>query len=523
MINRYLLLSLLGMCCNLLYGQVCNEASRYLDYVFDEADIEVTSIPFASFAATDLWNNGDTSSNCFKPTNYLTLETDGRFTMLMDVYRPSSLVDECVDRPAILFLHGGGYAHISGNRTGTNPVLFGTELARRGFVVFVMDYRKGWDIRNALSGISAPPVLEIPLLPGCQNCPCDGSECDDFSFVLATYRMVQDVKAAHREIILNSNVFAVDPSQVHYWGASTGSVGMAHAAYGGEAYANYENAFGESLMDIAGDIDAFGAMPPTGMWPQQPASIHLLSGAIKDLDYIDANDDVPAFFSHGSRDEAVPYCSGRILDMKYSGVNDFTLHLGVQGPGRMYRRFLDLADHETVAQLYTYNGLFHSFTPVLGNTNLNLNCEELRSLTAFLSPALAFTKEIVFDGERQNEHHRVPNAAATIASCNFIREDTSTQCAPLITSWQDVPRQLSINVYPNPGTGQFVLTIPSGLTRVQLANEVKLHDPLGRLVWHSFLSQQDLEERRVELLLNHIPPGVYWLQWGSFSKKVILQ
>lgn len=514
---KVLLLLLAGlMGLSTLVAQACVNAGRYVDPIFEETEIQLSEERFVVFDSTDLWLNGD-SSNCFTTTNYLSPTTDGQFEMYLDVYQPDPSLDGCTQRPAILFMHGGGYAHIAGNKRGGNPTDMALEVARRGYVVFVIDYRKGWDIREAQAQ-NSNPNFPTPLLPGCQNCPCDGPDCDDFSFVLATYKMAQDVIAAHKYLVANQAGFGIDPTQIHYWGSSTGAVGVAHAAYGGAAFASLEDSNGNSLEELAGTLDAYGPLPAQG-WPQKPASVHLLAGAIKDFNFIDAEDDVPIFFSHGSRDESVPYCQGRILSMRYTEVPDPFANLGLYGPGTMYQRFVELNDPETRAHLYTYNGLFHSFTPLVGSNNLNLNCLELRSLESFLQPAFEFTKARFEGMALQNEHHRTTNANNLLATCNVIRQDEDTQCNPILSAQEATLEELDLRLFPNPARAQ--ATISWAGDHTISAAEISLYDLSGR-VYPLEIGTSQSYQRAIDLDLTKLPSGAYYLRIGALSRFLIV-
>lgn len=498
----YLFLFLLTI--SSLRAQDCTDDQRYIDPIFEESDIEIEEIPFAHFAPSDLWNNGDTSSDCFKPTEYLELNQDGTFTMSMNIYYPSSTVDICTNRIAILFMHGGGYAHNSGNKDGDIPQAIAMEAAKRGFVAVTMDYRKGWDIKEAI----------FPISTGSQNCPCDG-DCDQFSFMLATYKMAQDVKTAHHKMILEANNFGFDPSQIHYWGASTGAVGVVHAAYGGFAFEDYTNDDGDSLKNLAGDLDAF-IDDPIPSWPIKPAGAHLLAGAIRDYSFIE-DEHIPIILTHGTIDQVVHYCSGTILDMIYNNPGSLYKHLIVYGAGKMYYQFLNLNSNTTIAHLYSYNGLYHDFTNVFENGELDNNCNQRTELTDFLSPAFSFCKDILNEVPMQNEHHRFTNASFNNQDCISIRQDTSTQCQPIVISTNELASndKNTFSVFPTPS---------SGMVTIQEIGEIdskviEVWDKLGRLI----LSQKTPSfNTDFQLDLSSFPDGMYFIKWGRQAKKILV-
>lgn len=162
MIKLFLPFVLLVTIFSPIISQVsCDEPQRYLDHIFDEVDLEVSESVFANFTSDQLWNNGDTTANniCFDPRNYLTPMSNGTWDMSMTVFKPKDVVDNCDQRASIVFLHGGGYAHLPGNNTSTNAVQGCIDLALRGYVVSLINYRKGWDIRKALNSFGLGPLL----------------------------------------------------------------------------------------------------------------------------------------------------------------------------------------------------------------------------------------------------------------------------------------------------------------------------------------------------------------------------
>ena len=495
-------------------SQPCGNAERYLEPIFEENEITVTEIPFATFQPEDLWANGDTSNTCFPVQNYLDLNTNGSFTMKMDIYQPDPDIDNCEERLTIVFLHGGGYAHISGNKRGSTPVGIAMYAARLGYVVAVLDYRKGWDIAEATNPLCAP------LLPGCQNCGCDGPECEQFTFALATYRMAQDMKAGHKKLINVAGDFGIDINNIHYWGTSTGGVGIMSAAYGGEDMEQYMDDHGNTMRDLAGPLDRFGEEVPAGT-NLDPKGVHIISGAIADLNWIQPNDHIPLMMTHGSKDEAVPYCTGRILDMKYNCTNNVN-HLLVYGPGKIYRQLNCLGAEGMKGHLYTYNGLYHSLTifPTVNTTEFN--CNEADTQEEILAPGFAFCRNIWEGGNIENEHHRFVNAATDNVECNIVREDTSTQCGyvncELTVADHEVFNLEKYTVFPNPNNGD--LNISFSKNNFYL-NKIELFNLTGKLVYsEKYMRAGETFYANIK----HLPSGLYFIRINEgVPGKVILE
>ena len=504
-----------------LFGQDCHDAFRFTNVIFSEDDIEMSEMPFAQFAPNNLWNSGDTSSACFKPTKYLDLQNDGSFIMSMNVYRAKSSVDPCMNRPVIIYVHGGGYAHLSGAKDDIQHHEFALDAARRGFVIAVINYRKGWDIRDALAKESIPPLLEFPLLPGIQSCACDDG-CDPFSFMRITYQMAQDIIAAH-SVIANRHVsLGLNPDKIFYWGVSTGAIAAMHAAYGGRDFEDYPDDNGIPLKEYEGSLDAFRDPVITSV-PIMVAGVHTLAGAIRDFNWIQADDDVPMMMSHGSVDEAVRYCSGSILNMKYRNSNNHLKHLGLVGPGKIYRQFNCIGDQQTVAHLYTYNGLYHSFTNMPNGTTVANNCNQRDEAREFFEPAFAFHKTIFDDNSLSNEHHRFLNASQNNTDCNIVREDTSTQCNVVDCSQSvaihTIKSHFNGSVYPNPTNRTLTIEWNQPVSESHILH---LKNIDGRL--HYSRSLDHLSGQKLSIDVAHLPSGLYVLLLDNqVLRKIVIQ
>ncbi len=124
----------------------------------------------------------------------------------MDVYEPVG--DDNDARPLVIYLHTGNFlpqpqfCSIGGNRDDDTVVEIAERLAKRGYVVAVVDYRLGWN-------------------------PAASSQQDrTFGLINAAYRGVQDARTAVRyfkkEAAENSNPFKVDTDKITYFGQGTG-------------------------------------------------------------------------------------------------------------------------------------------------------------------------------------------------------------------------------------------------------------------------------------------------------------
>gem|GEM_PF-5629735 len=402
----------------------CTSDERFNSLLFEENEIDIAEYEFAEFDKSDIWNEGVTGNNpnFFKPGKYLKVKASGKFGMSMDVFRPNANADDCSDRPVVLLLHGGGYAPLAAAKDQTNDRDRALYLARAGYVVALLDYRKGWDIKNALAKQSAPPLINLPLLPGVQNGPCEGP-CDTYSFSQMTYNMVQDVRAGHRFLKNHSAELGIDGSKVFYWGASTGAVGVINAAYGAEEFAQYKRDDGKTMEELEGGIDAFGESHAGDL---NVIGLNSFAGAIKQVEWMNAADNVPMIITHGRVDEAVKYCNGRILDMKYRNTNNLK-HLMLAGPGPIYDRAVAGQSAFGAIELHTYKGLFHSLGSRLLNPVLANNCNERDELHEILQPHLDWMDNILRGGSAETRHFYYANAPSNVV-CVVERRDEKSDC-----------------------------------------------------------------------------------------------
>ncbi len=126
--------------------------------------------------------------------------------LLLDVYSPMN--DE-IDRPAMMFVHGGGFT--GGSKDTMPPSDFARYFAERGFVAVAINYRLLGDY-----GTLPPSFVEtIDAVPGLTDEDRDQSK--------AMYAATRDAKAALRWLSANAVEYGSDPNQISVAGGSAGS------------------------------------------------------------------------------------------------------------------------------------------------------------------------------------------------------------------------------------------------------------------------------------------------------------
>lgn len=155
--------------------------------------------------------------------------------LLMDVYEPVG--DTLAERPLLLFAITGTFFPpiVNGGFTGglkdSLNVEFATRMAKRGYVVAVVQYRQGW---NAIG-----PVIE-----------------QQKTILQAAYRGIQDIRTAVRYFRMTAaeagNPYRIDSEKIGVGGNGTGN----YVSYGATYFQRYEQALLQKFIDF--DVD-----PPT--------------------------------------------------------------------------------------------------------------------------------------------------------------------------------------------------------------------------------------------------------------------
>ena len=227
------------------------------------------------------------------------------FPLFMDVYEPTG--DTASNRPLILFGITGTFfpAYVNGGfvgeRNDTTNVIFATEMAKKGYVVGVVQYRRGW-----LAGASAINQQRTILH--------------------AAYRGIQDMRTAVRYFKANSDTFGIDTTKIAVGGQGTG----AYMSYGATYLKRYEQTLLAKFIDFTDTanptpfLDTLIFGNPYGT---DPAYINNpnhatrtsdfkvgfgLGGALGDVSWVEAGD-APYISMHSWKDPGQPYEIGDIL------------------------------------------------------------------------------------------------------------------------------------------------------------------------------------------------------------------
>jgi dienelactone hydrolase len=302
----------------------------------------------ANTAVLDVRYTNDSLSN--KACSASTGCADGSDNLLYEVYYPDIKYSNRHRLPAIIFFHGGGLSDCS-NLGQAGAKTYCLEFAKRGFVAFNVEYRRGRieDVQKKFTSASQ---------------------------ILAAYRAVQDARGALRSIVQReldkSTPYRIDPHNLFLAGASSGAdialnVGFATPRMVNQVFKNVSNYLG------AVDADNYFGNPSKGKYTIR-GILNLWGGLDVPLkfenspaDFLSENKNIPALIAfHGGADSEVPITQSDVFfsapPSPYNSeslcVNNGTYSLPDNGKGK--------ADLKLIGSQGLYDLL---------KTNLNIPCE----------------------------------------------------------------------------------------------------------------------------------------------------
>jgi len=302
---------------------------RYIDPIYEDADIEVTSdVSYATnvnwlYSAaniatypnravgdiiaikTALAMGQNIPATYFDPRDTSTKVKVS--TLKMDVYRAKSDVDSKTDRPVILYLHTGNFlppvtnGSPCGVKTDSSAIVLCTEWAKRGYVAVSVEYRGGWN-----------PIAEF-------------EEQRKGQLLNAVYRAIHDVKqsiSVIRTEAAGDNTYGMDASNITLYGEGTG----AYVALGYLTLDKYSEMElpkflnpedNKSYIDtaIVGLIDGSRGVFNLYQSPATDVSVQAVvnaGGALADTSWLEAGD-APMISFQAVRDPFAPFNEGIVV------------------------------------------------------------------------------------------------------------------------------------------------------------------------------------------------------------------
>lgn len=314
--------------------QLFAQKKRYIDEVFVDSDIEVTSdVTYATNIDFLRSSRLPTASPTKIGTELTTIKTalamgqqipSTHFDLadtnsvikcqkiMMDVYAPKASADTTTKRPVILYLHTGNFlpAGINGSPLGTkvdsSAIVLCRGWAKRGYVAISVDYRLGWN------PLASGPTGEYERRGTLLN---------------AVYRAIQDVKQCVQGLRVDasgSNTFGIDPDKIVLYGEGTGAyLSLAYATldkYPEMSLTKFLNPVtSKSFIDtaIVGRIDGSGIPQSLTLYPPPRTSMDVSAvvaagGALADTSWLEKGDPMMVALQC-VRDPFAPFGEGTVV------------------------------------------------------------------------------------------------------------------------------------------------------------------------------------------------------------------
>ena len=268
--------------------------------------------------------------------------------LLMDVYEPSG--DVATDRPLILYLTTGSFLpryinqSATGSKTDSATVEICTRLAKQGYVVAAVDYRKGWNPNEAITDDRTESILR------------------------AVYRGLQDAKTCVRyfrkDVATNNNSFGIDDTRIAIGGQGSGGyISLAYGALDKLSEIQLQKFYNFSSNQYMVDTTLMGNWSGLGGNPALNTNNHAgysddilmtfnIGRAIGDSSWIDAGE-VPIITMQGQADYFAPFQYGIVT---VPGTTVFVIDVsGSSDISRMQEKFgnNDVFKSPAISDAYT--------------------------------------------------------------------------------------------------------------------------------------------------------------------------
>lgn len=334
--------------------------------------------------------------------------------LYMNIFQP--IGDTLSKRPVVIVCFGGGF--ITGSKDHWSIRLIAQELAKRGFVTAVIDYRLGMNIFD-----------------------------EDLS-KRAVYRGVQDGRSAVRFFkadAAGANIYKIDPEQIYIGGHSAGAFVATHNAYldkeSERPASTYQWTQGCGFLDLStctcpnqGCLDCVGN---NTSYSGHAKAVFSLAGAVGFTSYMEASTDPKIVMFHSQDDDTVPYDSGQPFGSVSGWIVGFDLPV-VYGSLPMSQRanVINLLD-----QFYSYTNRGHG---VHEQTSSTLYADIIPNIsnwfnTQLLKPSIHLVDgpTYVCNSNPQQTYYTNPGQAAyyhwEVTGGSFVT--TNTNAASVTVLW----------------------------------------------------------------------------------------
>ena len=403
---------------------------------------------------------------------------DGKLTELfLDLYKPVG--DNNCKRPVIVLIHGGAW--IGGDKAEGQIPAVAAQFAAKGWVVASINYRLGMH--------TAKGYTQYLLCPTDNPALC-AHVCDSSEIFRAIYRGMQDTRGAIRFLKLRAESDSTDVANVHVAGESAGAFLAMYTAYLNRDEEKPSECY--ELPDAPTSAPAFNFCHKAPKSLARPdlgsihGSLHLgeandsvqgvacFYGAMHDLSIMDDNL-MPTYIFHQASDVIVYYKRSRLLNRLsdcLSSICQPYYNMPLMSGGFLIKKHL--SDLGTSAPPYKADILENSTAfdctinpPGHGIDNIPLRTKNIAELFA----------PIV----QTNGNNPADNCQTT-----HITTYSSTH----------------LRIFPNPGTGEFILSTPD-----EMEVTINMTDVLGRQT--NIITNKISNNAYKVIFMENAHPGIY--------------
>lgn len=550
-------------------------AQRYLNEVFTDAQIEqISNVTYGeNYSVLGTILDGLLGVNPPQLPSAINLR--------MDIYQPIIAQDTAARRPLIVYMPTGNFlppvvnGAPTGSRRDSSAVNIARQMAKRGYVCAVIEYRQGWNPRSPIQLVRTSTILN------------------------AAYKGQQDSKAAvrfFRADAATTNTYKIDPDRVVLFGEGTGGyVALAHAyvdkpfkisrlpGFGDNKFLRTENP-DSSVVDTSriGNFDGTNSIPlnlsafaQTGDFTKVSGNIANnpsyssaaqfvinMGGALGDPSWLEAGQ-IPMIGIHAVRDPNAPY---QIGDVIVPTTGDIVIPFA-SGAGYNVTRANELGNNASFATL-PFSDPITSIVEARYGQNIGFDGEQIavgngKGLLPFIlaeNPIRMFNHGSPWQFWNSNQPEAmaiVPGSNPPISAHNasklsnpFMNETSGgsnelgrstalsyidtvqryiqprlvcalglAQCADVV-SVKEIPANDIVSVYPNPSNDFVNVTVKPGNGTI---SAYEMIDVTGKLV----KSVNRINEYQLFVSRDNLPSGLYLLRVqtakGFSTQRVIFE
>lgn len=435
--------------------------------------------------------------------------------LVMDIYQPKG--DKLINRPAIVFAHGGGF--LTGERNLDDMVALCNYFSRRGYVTVTIDYRLGVEVLDNA----------------------------DLHYTRAAYRGVQDGRSAIRFLRANAAIYGIDPEKIYWGGNSAGSFIGLHMIYmDNDEVPTYARAVNYSVLmsSYAGPDLGNPDIDNHLIYSGKPNGVMSCWGGISDTLFIETDNRTPVFLVHGTNDIIVPFNSGS--PFSFNSISP------VYGSNSINNRLNNLGI--PAVQTYFVEDVGHGFYGVLNGKWINgiggnaywdtivakaaqfywqlhkptaAFTYKTHGLTIDLTNASTETELWIWDyGDGNTSIAQNPSYTFSYPGTYRVKLYTENSSQ----SWDTLSKEIlvtatriietetenTISAYPNPSSGLVTLRFDEELKNVS----VKVYTANGELILTDYNSQYS---RLISLDLSNLQKNMYFIRVSSEKKEYLIK